>query len=162
MNPFPRHQGVIVPLVTPVTPNGSLDEPAAERLVDHLASNGCGMLVLGTTGEVASLPAALRQRYVEIAVRVAAKRSAPVSGHGLNPWIRSSVITVALRDDERLIGPTPLLSQSVGSGPCQPDRSLRRRGELILAAGGCARSTRASSAGVILPSAANSAIRSSV
>jgi 4-hydroxy-tetrahydrodipicolinate synthase len=33
------------------------------------------MLVLGTTGEVASLPAALRQRYVEIAVRVAAKRT---------------------------------------------------------------------------------------
>ncbi len=75
MNSFPRHQGVIVPLVTPVTPNGSLDEPAAERLVDHLASNGCGMLVLGTTGEVASLPAALRLRYVEIAVKVAAKRT---------------------------------------------------------------------------------------
>ncbi|MDQ5980900.1 MAG: 2-dehydro-3-deoxy-D-pentonate aldolase [Verrucomicrobiota bacterium] len=75
MSSFPRHQGVIVPLVTPVKPDGSLDESAAERLVDHLASNGCGMLVLGTTGEVASLPAALRLRYVEIAVRVAAKRT---------------------------------------------------------------------------------------
>ena len=70
-----RHQGVIVPLVTPVTSAGELDESAAARLVDHLASNGCGMLVLGTTGEVASLPRALRQRYVEIAVRVAAKRT---------------------------------------------------------------------------------------
>ncbi len=75
MSSFPRHHGVIVPLVTPVQPDGSLDEAAAERLVDHLASNGCGMLVLGTTGEVASLPAALRLRYVEIAVRVAAKRT---------------------------------------------------------------------------------------
>ncbi|RXK53638.1 dihydrodipicolinate synthase family protein [Oleiharenicola lentus] len=75
MTSFPRHHGVIVPLVTPVQPDGSLDEAAAERLVDHLASNGCGMLVLGTTGEVASLPAALRLRYVEIAVRVAAKRT---------------------------------------------------------------------------------------
>jgi 4-hydroxy-tetrahydrodipicolinate synthase len=71
----PKHHGVIVPLVTPVTPSGELDEPAAERLVDHLASNGCGMLVLGTTGEVASLSRTLRQRYVEIAVRVAAKRT---------------------------------------------------------------------------------------
>src|SRR5882672_10113783 len=71
---FP-HRGVIVPVVTPVTPTGELDEPAAERLVDHLASNGCGMLVLGTTGEVASLSATLRRRYVEIAVRVAAKRT---------------------------------------------------------------------------------------
>jgi 4-hydroxy-tetrahydrodipicolinate synthase len=75
MKSHPRHHGVIVPLVTPVNADGSLDEPAAARLVDHLASNGCGMLVLGTTGEVASLPAALRQRYVEIAVRVAAKRT---------------------------------------------------------------------------------------
>ncbi len=70
-----RHHGVIVPLVTPVTPAGELDVPAAERLVDHLASNGCGMLVLGTTGEVASLPRDLRQRYVEIAVKVAARRT---------------------------------------------------------------------------------------
>ncbi len=70
-----RPHGVIVPLVTPVTPAGDLDVPAAERLVDHLASNGCGMLVLGTTGEVASLPRDLRQRYVEIAVKVAAKRT---------------------------------------------------------------------------------------
>lgn len=75
MSSFPRHHGVIVPLVTPVQSDGSLDEAAAERLVDHLASNGCGMLVLGTTGEVASLPAALRLRYVEIAVRVAARRT---------------------------------------------------------------------------------------
>jgi dihydrodipicolinate synthase/N-acetylneuraminate lyase len=75
MKPSPKPHGVIVPLVTPVTPSGALDEAAAERLVDHLASNGCGMLVLGTTGEVASLPAALRQRYVEIAVKTAAKRT---------------------------------------------------------------------------------------
>jgi dihydrodipicolinate synthase/N-acetylneuraminate lyase len=75
MNNFPHHRGVIVPLVTPVTAAGQLDERAAERLVEHLASNGCGMLVLGTTGEVASLSAALRRRYVEIAVKVAAKRT---------------------------------------------------------------------------------------
>jgi dihydrodipicolinate synthase/N-acetylneuraminate lyase len=75
MSSFPRHSGVIVPLVTPVTPDGRLDEPAAARLVDHLASNGCGMLVLGTTGEVASLPLAMRKRYVEIAVKTAAKRT---------------------------------------------------------------------------------------
>ncbi|HEU5080753.1 MAG TPA: dihydrodipicolinate synthase family protein [Opitutaceae bacterium] len=69
-----RLEGVIVPLVTPVTATGDFDEAAASRLVEHLASNRCGMLVLGTTGEVASLPAALRQRYVEIAVQVARGR----------------------------------------------------------------------------------------
>ena len=75
MKTSPKHRGVIVPLVTPVNAAGELDEAAATRLVDHLASNGCGMLVLGTTGEVASLPFALRRRYVEIAVKTAAKRT---------------------------------------------------------------------------------------
>ncbi len=75
MSASTRHHGVIVPLVTPVTPAGELDTAAAERLVDHLAGNGCGMLVLGTTGEVASLPSAIRRRYVEIAARVAAGRT---------------------------------------------------------------------------------------
>lgn len=80
MSSFPRHSGVIVPLVTPVTPAGQLDEPAAARLVDHLASNGCGMMLLGTTGEVASLPAALRRRYAEIAVKAAARRTPVFAG----------------------------------------------------------------------------------
>lgn len=75
MNKFPTHRGVIVPLVTPVNAAGELDEAAAARLVEQLASNGCGMLVLGTTGEVASLSASVRRRYVEIAVKVAAKRT---------------------------------------------------------------------------------------
>lgn len=75
MSLYPRHQGVIVPLVTPLTAAGDFDAAAAERLVDHLASNGCGMLVLGTTGEVASLPTSLRRRYVELAAKVAAKRT---------------------------------------------------------------------------------------
>ncbi|HYC70371.1 MAG TPA: dihydrodipicolinate synthase family protein [Opitutaceae bacterium] len=66
--------GVIVPLVTPVTSDGRLDEPAAERLVAHVAGAGCGLLVLGTTGEVASLSGGLRRRYIDLAVRVAARR----------------------------------------------------------------------------------------
>lgn len=70
-------QGVIVPLVTPATAEGRLDEAFAERLVAHVTGGGCGVLVAGTTGEVASLPESARRRYVEIAVRVAAGR-APV------------------------------------------------------------------------------------
>lgn len=75
MKSSPKHRGVIVPLVTPVNAAGELDEAAAIRLVDHLAAHGCGMLVLGTTGEVASLPLTLRRSYVELAVRTAAKRT---------------------------------------------------------------------------------------
>ncbi len=68
------HDGVIVPLVTPATADGRLDESGAERLVAHVAGHGCGLLIAGTTGEVASLPDSVRRRFVEIAVRVAAGR----------------------------------------------------------------------------------------
>lgn len=83
MSSFPRHHGIIVPIVTPVHADGSLDEASATRLVEHLASHHCGMLVLGTTGEVASLPAALRRRYVELAVKTAARR-VPVFAAAVN------------------------------------------------------------------------------
>lgn len=72
---LPSIHGVIVPLVTPATADGRLDEAAAERLVAHVSGGGCGVLVAGTTGEVASLPESARRRYVEIAVRVSARRT---------------------------------------------------------------------------------------
>ncbi|WP_438482573.1 dihydrodipicolinate synthase family protein [Oleiharenicola lentus] len=89
MSTYARHRGVIVPLVTPVTAHGDLDEAAAARLVDHLARNGCGMLVLGTTGEVASLPTATRRRYVEIAVKIAAGRTPVFAGVVFNSLANS-------------------------------------------------------------------------
>ena len=69
-----KHDGVIVPMSLPVTPDGRLDEPAAERLVEQLAVHGLHVFVLGTTGESASVPGAARLRLVQIAVRTAARR----------------------------------------------------------------------------------------
>jgi dihydrodipicolinate synthase/N-acetylneuraminate lyase len=69
-----KHRGVIVPMATPFTSTGALDEPAAARLVAHLATNDIGVFVLGTTGEAASIPPAARARLVEIAVKTAAGR----------------------------------------------------------------------------------------
>jgi len=48
--------GIIVPMVTPVQPDGSIDEPAVSRIVDRLISGGVhGIFVLGTTGESQSV-----------------------------------------------------------------------------------------------------------
>lgn len=69
-----RHRGVIVPMATPFTADGALDDAAAERLVAHLAGNDIGVFVLGTTGEAASIAPAARARLVEIAVKTAAGR----------------------------------------------------------------------------------------
>jgi len=44
--------GVITPLLTPFTPEGKLDVPALERLVEHTIRGGIkGLFILGTTGE---------------------------------------------------------------------------------------------------------------
>lgn len=62
-----KHRGVIVPMVTPITPRGELDEPAVGRIVHHLCQGGAhGVFVLGTTGEWSSVPSTMRNRLVEL------------------------------------------------------------------------------------------------
>jgi 4-hydroxy-tetrahydrodipicolinate synthase len=62
------HRGVIVPMVTPVTVEGTLDERAAGRILDHLMQGGVhGVFLLGTTGEGPFIPKLMRERLVELA-----------------------------------------------------------------------------------------------
>ncbi len=78
-----KFQGAVVPLVTPFTAGGGLDEPALERLVDaQIAGEVAGIFVLGTTGEGAHVPREFRHRLVELAVRRAAKRTQIFVGLG--------------------------------------------------------------------------------
>ena len=79
MIPSIKRRGIIVPMSTPFTSSGSLDESAAARMVCRLADHGLGVFVLGTTGEAPSIPAAQRERLVQIAVTTAATR-VPVYG----------------------------------------------------------------------------------
>lgn len=68
MSDAKRFQGVVVPMVTPFTAEGLVDEPAVCRILDHLAEAGvAGVLLLGTTGEDASVPLPQRGRLVEVA-----------------------------------------------------------------------------------------------
>lgn len=66
--------GAVVPaLVTPLTPQGEVDERACHRLVDHVVAGGAqGVLALGSTGESATLGAA--RRGVALRAFVAAAR----------------------------------------------------------------------------------------
>ena len=58
--------GVVIPMLTPVTTSGELDEPAVERLIEHIIQGGVrGIFVLGTTGEAASIPPRMKKRLVE-------------------------------------------------------------------------------------------------
>jgi dihydrodipicolinate synthase/N-acetylneuraminate lyase len=61
---------VVVAMVTPFTGDGEIDEPAVGRVVEHLLHAGVdGLLLLGTTGEAASVSAAQRLRFLDIALR---------------------------------------------------------------------------------------------
>jgi 4-hydroxy-tetrahydrodipicolinate synthase len=60
-----KHHGAVVPMVTPVTASGELDEAAVDRLVDSLLAGGVeGIFVLGTTGEGANVPKQFRHQIV--------------------------------------------------------------------------------------------------
>ena len=62
-----EHRGVIVPMVTPLTAQGTLDEPAVERILEYLWKGGVhGVFVLGTTGEGPSVPRLMRDRLVTL------------------------------------------------------------------------------------------------
>ncbi len=64
-----EHRGVIVPMVTPVTAEGMLDEAAAGRILDYLAAGGVhGVFLFGTTGEGPNIPKAVRDRLVRLAL----------------------------------------------------------------------------------------------
>jgi len=69
------YHGVVIPMITPVTPNGELDEPAVRRVIDHLIEGGVsGIFILGTTGEAASISAAMKLRLAALTVEHTAKR----------------------------------------------------------------------------------------
>lgn len=58
--------GVIPPLLTPLTPEGSLDVPSLERLINHLlAAEVDGLFVLGSTGEAAFFEDTMRDQVLE-------------------------------------------------------------------------------------------------
>ena len=78
-----KYQGTVVPVVTPFTTAGALDELALERLLERQIAGGVeGVFVLGTTGEGAHIPPEQRKRLVELTVLHAARRTRVFAGLG--------------------------------------------------------------------------------
>jgi 4-hydroxy-tetrahydrodipicolinate synthase len=76
-----RLTGVLVALVTPMTHEGRVDEPAVERLVEHVIGGGVhGLLALGSTGETASLDERARRTVLEAVVKAAHGRVPVICG----------------------------------------------------------------------------------
>jgi 4-hydroxy-tetrahydrodipicolinate synthase len=74
-------RGVLVALATPLKSDGSVDEPAMGRLVEHVLDGGVhGLLPLGSTGESASLDEPARRKVLRAVVKAAAGRVPVICG----------------------------------------------------------------------------------
>jgi 4-hydroxy-tetrahydrodipicolinate synthase len=73
LEPIRQLAGVLPALVTPLNQDGSLDEAGSRAVVRRCLEAGVnGLLALGSTGEMASVPAALRRAQVETVIDEAA------------------------------------------------------------------------------------------
>ena len=73
--------GVLPALVTPLTHDGAVDEPAVERLIEHVLAGGVhGLLPLGSTGETASLDDASRHTMLAATIKAARGRVPVICG----------------------------------------------------------------------------------
>ncbi len=81
MNKTKKYQGVIVPMATPFTAAGKIDEQGACRIIDHLCSAGvAGVFVLGTTGESASIATDQKKKMADITVKHTNRRAMTYAG----------------------------------------------------------------------------------
>ncbi len=81
---------IIPALVTPLTPEGELDERAFRRVIEFTVGQGVGALsVLGSTGEGPLLPAAVQRHVLEAAL--GARGSRPVLAGILTPVPRDAL-----------------------------------------------------------------------
>jgi 4-hydroxy-tetrahydrodipicolinate synthase len=85
MQTEPLFTGVAPALVTPFTSDDRFDADAMGRLIDFQIDNGVsGLVVLGTTGENATVWPEERRRIVEFAIQHAAGRVPVIIGTGNN------------------------------------------------------------------------------
>lgn len=86
-NPFGR---VITAMITPMHPDGSVDEVGVRAVVEHLIANGHdGIVVNGTTGEASTLTDDESIDVVRIAKEAAGDRAAVTAGIGSNDTAHS-------------------------------------------------------------------------
>jgi 4-hydroxy-tetrahydrodipicolinate synthase len=76
-----RFEGVIPPVVTPLTEGFAVDYPSYTRVLEHLIAGGVhGLFVLGSTSEVVFHDEATRRKIIEHTVKVVNRRVPVLAG----------------------------------------------------------------------------------
>ena len=103
--------GIVVPMVTPLTPEGDIDEDSLRSLTRYLVDAGVnGIFVMGTTGEFSYIVAADQWSAVETVVEEVKQRTyvvAGVTGNSIEETVRNVTILGALskRPDALVVAP---------------------------------------------------------
>ncbi len=91
-------KGSIVAIVTPMHPDGSLDLPSLRKLIDwHIAEGTDAIVIVGTTGESATVTVEEHCELIRVAVAHANKRVPIIAGTGGNSTAEAVELTLHAR-----------------------------------------------------------------
>ena len=82
-----------MPVITPLNADHALDVAAVERLFLLFRQHGIQPFILGTTGEAPSLPATVKQKYIQVAGRI--KQTGDVLYAGISSNCLSDAVETA-------------------------------------------------------------------
>ena len=92
-------KGSIVAIVTPMFEDGSLDRDSLRKLIDwHIAEGTDGIVIVGTTGESATVSPEEHAELIKIAVEHAAGRIPVIAGAGGNSTTEAISLTRHAKD----------------------------------------------------------------
>jgi 4-hydroxy-tetrahydrodipicolinate synthase len=87
-------KGSIVAIVTPMFEDGSLDREGLRKLIDwHIAEGTDGVVIVGTTGESATVDPAEHGELIKLAVEHSAGRIPVIAGSGGNSTAEAIALT---------------------------------------------------------------------
>ncbi|MEM8593717.1 MAG: 4-hydroxy-tetrahydrodipicolinate synthase [Pseudomonadota bacterium] len=91
--------GSMVALVTPMNPNGDIDWPALDQLIEmHIEHGTHGIVAMGTTGESATLNIDEHCTVIQRVINVTAKRIPVIAGTGANSTSEAIELTQKAKD----------------------------------------------------------------
>ncbi|MGB0894097.1 MAG: 4-hydroxy-tetrahydrodipicolinate synthase [Parashewanella sp.] len=112
-------KGSFVALITPMNSDGCIDFPGLERLIDfHISEGTDGLVVVGTTGESATVTFDELLAIVKHTVKYVNGRVPVIAGNGANATATSVKLTKALAETgvDAMLGVTPYYNKPSPAG----------------------------------------------